>query len=406
MRWSEQYTGINMVYAASTNFWLTGGRVISVGGGMLLTIAFANLIPPEVFGTYKYVIAAAGFTAAFSLSGLGVALMRAVAQGKLHVTPVVVKTAILWSVPASVVTLGISGYYFIQGNEGLGVAFLLISLSNAIGNGVGLAKSVWYGIGDFKTFTIAGIPRIVIPIAVLLGTLLLTDNIIWILLAYFVTQTLASISMYHWTVRKLRIAKASNDVHETIKYGKQMSVLSFFQLSGGQLDQLLLWHFLGPVPLAFYAIALSPMQEARNFLGNFLSMLFPRLAVKSKEEARHIIPTRILQMTLIAALVAGAYILLVPYLFKFLFPQYIGAVLISQVLALTLIFQAKGIIETFFVVQGEVGKRYIAVLATQALKLVLLFTLIPLYGLWGAVWATILSEVSSAIVLYVVYKMA
>jgi O-antigen/teichoic acid export membrane protein len=406
LRWSEQYTGVNMIYAASTNFWLTGGRVISVGSGILLTIAFANWIPPEVFGTYKYVIAAAGFTAAFSLSGLSAALMRAVAQGNINVTPVIVKTAILWSIPASFVTLCISGYYFLQGNEALGIAFVLISFSNVIGNGVGLAKSVWYGTGNFKAFTIAGIPRIVIPIAVLLATLYVTDDIIWILIAYFVTQTLASISMYRWTLRRLHIVKDTEHVPETVKYGKQISVLSFFQLAGGQLDQLLLWHFLGPVSLAVYAIALSPMQEARNFLSNFFSMLFPRFATKDEKEIRHILPVRVMQMILISTIVVVVYILIIPFVFEILFPRYMEAVLVSQVLALVLIFHAKGIIETKFVAQGEVGKRYIAVLSTQVLKLALLFTLIPLYGLWGAVAAILLSEIGSAVILYGVYKMA
>src|SRR5690606_14131318 len=65
LRQSEKYTKVDMVYLASGNFWLTTNRVVGIGTGFMLTLAFANLLPPEIFGQYKYILALAGIIGAF-----------------------------------------------------------------------------------------------------------------------------------------------------------------------------------------------------------------------------------------------------------------------------------------------------------------------------------------------------
>ncbi len=144
--------------------------------------------------------------------------------------------------------------------------------------------------------------------------------------------------------------------------------------------------------------------EARNLLDNFLSILFPKMAAKDKETARKTISLRLKQLTVLAIVLTLAYILLVPILFHVLFPKYIPSILISQVLALVILFEPRGVIDTYIVAHGEIKKRYVAVLSSQAVEFALFCVLIPLFGLWGAVWATILSEAGASLSLYLIYK--
>src|SRR5689334_3630453 len=116
LRWTERYTKTDMVYMASSNFWLVAPRFVLLATGMLLTVGFANLLSPETYGTYKYVIAASGFIAAFSLNAMGQSVMRSVAQGNVNVVPGLVRISMRWSIPASIVTVGVSAYYFAHGN--------------------------------------------------------------------------------------------------------------------------------------------------------------------------------------------------------------------------------------------------------------------------------------------------
>lgn len=404
LRWSERYTKIDMVHFVGGNVWMNLGRVVSIGTGLVLTTAFANLLAPELFGTYKYVLAAASLIGAFTLNNMSGALMRAVAQGKQHVVPGVVRAMTLWSLPASVVSTSIGTYYLFQGNTTLGYGFLFIAIFNAVSNGYGLAKSVIIAKSDFRNSFFFSIPRTVFPIIVIVCTLLVTKNVIWILAAYFFSNAFASWVQYLWTLRRYNIQGSQQDVQETVRFGKQLSVLGFFTIISGQVDQLLLFHFVGAAPLAIYALALAPVMEARNVLDNFLSILFPKLAAKEKEEARRGLRLRLKQMTIGAAALTIAYILLVPVLFSVLFPKYLSSIFISQVLALCILFQPRGVIDAYIVAHGEIKKRYIAVLSSQAAEFLLFCTLIPLFGLWGAVWATVLSEAGAAATLYIIYR--
>jgi O-antigen/teichoic acid export membrane protein len=407
LRRSEKYTKTDMVYLVSSNFWLTVPRFVLLFAGMGLTVAFANLLTPQEFGTYKYVLATAGFIGAFSLSSMGQSVMRFVAQGKPHVVPHLVRTMMLWSLPASIVTLVVSGYYFAHGNQTLGYGLVFIAVANVLSNGYGLSKSVMVATGDFKANTFSGFPRALLSIVIVLAALLFTRDVTYILLAYFGSNILLAWSLYRYSVRRLTIdgaRAAKEDVSEAVRFGKHMSVLGFFMLISGQIDQLLLWHFTDAATLAIYTLALAPVKEVQNLLGNFATILFPRLARKSKEEVRESLPLRLRQMFLASVLLFSLYVLAVPFLFSYLFPAYLPSVLVSQALALTVIFQIKSVIELLLIAHGEVKKRYVATLSSQAIELALFCILIPLFGLWGAVWATVLSEAAALIALLVIYK--
>ena len=54
LKWSQKYTQTDMVYLAKGGFWLGMGQIITGLASFLLTLAFANLVPKETFGTYKH----------------------------------------------------------------------------------------------------------------------------------------------------------------------------------------------------------------------------------------------------------------------------------------------------------------------------------------------------------------
>lgn len=404
LRWSEKLTRTDVRYVLASNFWLNFGRLISISTGLVLTAAFANMLSPEVFGTYKYVLAAAGTINAFTLNGMGNALLRAVAQKKEHVVPYAVRVTMLWSIPASLASSGISIYYFWHNNEVLGWGFLFIAIYNVLANGYGLAKSVLLATGKFKKSLVISLPRSIFPVLVILITLLISKNIVWILLAYFTSNIIGNWVMYRWTLRTLNIKASKKDFKETLTLGKHMSVLGFFMLLSGQIDQLLLFHFSGSATLAIYALAIAPLSEARTLLDNSTTILFPRLAARSKEDARASISFRVKQMFVVSAVATCLYILFIPILFELLFPKYLPSVLATQVMALTLLFEPRGILDAYIFAHGEIKERYKWILSSQAVEFVLYLVLIPLFGLWGAVAATVLSEIGAAGTLFVVYK--
>ena len=56
LRKSEKWTHTDMIYLAKGGFWLTLGQIISSVSSFALAVAFANFLPKEVYGNYKYII--------------------------------------------------------------------------------------------------------------------------------------------------------------------------------------------------------------------------------------------------------------------------------------------------------------------------------------------------------------
>ena len=405
LRWSERYAKTDMVEFATNNTWLFVGRIIAVGSGVVLTIAFANLLTPTAFGTYKYIIATAGFVGAFSLAGLATSATRMVAQGYKNGIPHLFSVFMLSSIPASVLTAFISIYYFYMGNSVLGSGMAFVALGNMF-NGLVLNKSLLSGSGDFKALFWYGMPRTIIPIAAMIGTLFVTNNLIIIFSVYFLVNLAAGWVSYTLSMRHAEVdASLENKevTREAIRFGFHMSIMGGIGVAAAQIDQLLLWHFVGPIELAVFTFAIAPIREIKGMLENFSPIIFSRFAIRTRDELRTSIPLRAKQIFLVSLVFTALYIFAAPYIFSILFPQYLSAVFLSQLLALTILLQPKSVMENALSAQGETTRRYMIIAATQVLKVVLSASLIPLYGLNGAIAGLLLMELGSAIILAVAY---
>lgn len=404
LRWSEQYTKTDMVYFAKSNFWLTFGRLIATISGFALTVAFANLFSPVDFGFYKYILAAAGIISALSLNGLGAAVLKAIGKGQKHVVPQVFKIGIIWSLPASIMALGGSLYYFLNGNIPLSIAFLFIALSNPLLSNLAISKVLFVATGDFKQATIFNIFRTIIPVLTIIIVLFATKNVLAVLFAYFFSNTITGWLIYKISLQKLSISEKSENVEETVKYGKHLSILGGVQIFTSYIDQLLLWHFVGPVALASYAIAFGPIREMRVFIDNISAIAFPKFAGKSAQEVAKNIPRRTKQLFFLLFGITILYIIAAPFLFKIFFPKYLSAVFISQLLAISIIFQPRSLADIFLFAHGDIKDRYIITIPSQIIKIILFATLIPKFGLTGAIVGYLLSEFFTALSVGLAYS--
>lgn len=404
LRWSERYTKTDMVYFASGNLWLILGRIATSGSGFFLTLGFANLLTPEAFGSYKYILAVAGFIGAFSLNGLGNAALRAIGKGQIDVIPSLFRASMLWSIPASFVALGIGGYYLFMGNATLGWALIVIAVLNPLLSNLAITKSFFIANGDFKRTTLYNTISTLIQIAVIIFSLLLTKNVLFIASTYFIINAIVGYTTYLLSMRALHVKDDPTHLRETIAYTKHLSVLGIFQTVIGQLDQLLLWHFAGPVALATYAIALGPIRELRTLSTNITSLAFPKIAEKTKGDAAHAIRDKSKKILVVYTLITALYIFIAPHAFHFLFPRYMSAVLPSQILALSLIFQSLSLADLFLFIHGEIKDRYRIIVPSQSARAVLYLILIPLYGLYGAALAVLLAECANLLATAYAYK--
>lgn len=406
LRWSEKYTKADMVYFASGNFWMIAGRFIGIGSGVALTIVFANLLPKEIFGTYKYIISLAGFLTAFSLTGMGTAVARAVAQGFDGILRKAFYVSMKWSLLGSIVAASGAFYYFLQGNPTLGFSLSCIAALSPFINSGGISKGFFLGKKEFKKPALYGIPRNIIAVTAIIITVLVTNNVVALIVVYFLVNAVLSLGMYWYALRLYRpkTMEENTVVNETFHYAKHLSVVGFFTQAVSELDKLLLWHFTGPAQLATYTFATAPVRELRNITENIFPLAFPKFAGKPINEIKKTIVFRMTQMFFVTLPIAALYILMAPYLFKLVFPQYLDAVLYSQIFVLVLLLQPRGFIGTVISSHAKVEETYIMTLSDSLVRALLLFILLPLYGVLGAIIALLLAEFIHTIILLILFK--
>lgn len=403
LRWSERYTKTDMVYLASGGFWFGLGQAVSSLSALALAVAFANLVPPETYGTYKYILSIAGMFAIFSLPGLSTAVTRAVAQGHEGVIRAATRSRVAHSFVGSVIALGGASYYFLNGNVELSLALLIIAATLPVFDTFTLHLAYFVGKRRFDIQNIYNSITHTFSTFILIIIIFLTDNLAAILLAYFIPFSSLRFYFYIRTLKK--IIKNSNVEfeEESLRYGKNLTAIGILSVIASNIDKILLWKFLGPTQLAVYAFAVAIPEQIKGSFKSLGELAFPKFAKQTPEQIRKNLPLLYRKVSLYAfALfcISIAYILLAPFLFKLLFPQYMGSVVYSQIASLVFISMINSVLIKIFESQKKIGVQYI-LHSTQSVFLIVLFTvLIPTFGIIGAILATLINRLIHTILMF------
>ena len=386
---------VDAAYVVRGNFWLLIARVAATGTGVLLTIVFANLLAPEAFGFYKYAISMAGIITAFSLTGIGTALINSIARGDEGTIRSTLRTSFLWSLPASALALAAGGYYLYQGNGQLALSLLAIAIATPIFASFGNYRHLFIGRADFRASAIIGTVRSLVPVLALIITVFLTQDPLLIVLAYFASNAGTVLLLYFYTIWRYRVPQAAASTKSTVRFAWHTSAINVLTQITSQADQFLMWHFAGPAAVAYYAFATSPIYHLQSISGNLFSLTAPKMATKSEEELGRMIPTRMRQMFLLMIPFTAAYVIAAPYIFHYLFPQYESVAWLSQIYAVVLLLQPQGFVDAALIAQEDTRRRNRLIVAGQTIKLTLLVAGIIRFGITGGIGALVLAEIAN-----------
>lgn len=387
LKWSEQYTRTDMHYLVGSGFWMTINYVVQVSIGIISTIALANLLPKESLGMYQFILASAGIIGAFTLTGIGTAISRAVAQGHDGVLRSGVRTRLKWSVGVVVASLILAGYYGYMGNTDLTITFVIVGICTAITDSFILYESYLIGKKAFKHTVTLGLWRKPIPLIALLSTLYFTTHIPILIGVYLGTTMLSTLLVYAAVVKKYQ--PPYEDHPETIAYSKQLSIMNIFSLATSHADKVLLWYLLGPVAVASFSIAQLAMRYTGGLASNLSYIALPKVAERDLLTLQATLPRKINLFVLAMIPFVLVYMLAVPFIFSLLFPQYPESIPLAQVLGLLLLFIPGGVYTKVLTAHRQTRALYLLSTLIPALKLIIMAGLIPLFGIWGAVYALI-----------------
>ncbi|MDP2593824.1 MAG: oligosaccharide flippase family protein [bacterium] len=399
LRASERYTHIDMVYLAKGGSWMSGGQAINMLVGFLVSIAFANLLPKESFGTYKFILSTVALIGIFSFLDIGTAVTQAVAKGFGNSLRQGFRANLKWSLGVSLAGFALSLYYYIQGNNLLSFAFLLAGLLSPLSGSASLYGAYLLGKKDFKRSTLYGIIRNVLPAAALIGTLFLTQSL-WVIIAvYFVSAVLINLLLYRVTLRAYRDENGTKDP-ELIYYAGHLGIMGIIGQVAGNLDKILIFHYLGAAPLAIYAFAIAPVEQLQSGKKILNALLLPKLSERPFEELQKSAPRRVVMLALYAAVLIGIYVPLIPYFYEFFYPKYLDSVFYSQIYALTLFVVIGSVLESHLIAHKKKKELYIIRTIIPLTQIALFFILIPSFGLMGLVVAQVATRLFASLSAY------
>jgi len=391
LKWSEKYTKTDMRYLAKGGFWLVLGQIVVATVSLSLSVALANLIPQNVLGQFKFIQAGATIIGAFALTGMGVAVIQAVARGYEGSLVAGVRDSLRWSLGIIILALCVSGYYFINDNLSLALSFLVVAALSPIIASTSLFSSYLNGKKLFSSLTLFTIIRQVIIACVLVLTILFTQNPLLIVFAYFLSDSITCTILF--LITKIKFVKNTNVDPTTLTYSKHLSIMEIVKIISTQADKILIFSTLGAGPLAVYTIAMAPISQLKGIDQIVANLAFPKFSQRSFHELQQTLLTKVMFLTAAMGVIAAAYIFSAPYIFSVLFSQYMESVIYSQVYTISLLVIPSVLFVKALTAHKKTKQQYILKIVTPLLKIILLIILLPLYGIWGALIALISTEI-------------
>jgi O-antigen/teichoic acid export membrane protein len=394
LRWSEKYTKTDMVYLASGGFWLSLSTFATAAATFGLSIAFANFISPESYGVYKYILSLAAVFGAFTLTGLETAVVQATSQGREGVLREAFKVNLLWSIPMAVAATVAAIYYGINGNLPLSIGLLCIAFIQPVITSAAFAGAFVNGKKLFRINAVYYAARTIVPAIALLGSMLLTDNPLALISVNFAANLLVALVMYFQTVRRQK----PNTLHDAsdISYAKHLSWMGIFSNVADNVDKILTFQLLGAAPLAIYSFSLALPSQSKLFTKSLANLMLPKFAERPEEELRAGMEAKMFRFFLLWLVAAAAYIIIAPYIFRFIFPRYIEAVFLSQIYAVSLLAGVVAPINIFLLAKRKIRAQYAQNILIGIFQIVSAGAGIMVAGLLGLVISRIITRFAGA----------
>lgn len=397
--WSEKYTKTDMVYLASGTFWVGINKVFIFTFSFLLMLAFANLVSKETFGSYQYILSILGITSVLSLPGANISLMKSISQGKEGTLKKLTNTRIKWSFIGSFIILSMALWYLYKANTVLGLSLAFTGIFFPFFQSYDSFEYFWNGRKNFKKGMYYNNISSVLPILILILTIIFFRNLIIIIIVFTISNVLIKYLLYKKTLSQIQ----NNEIDEkAIELGKSLTIIQGMDTVSNYIDKIFIWKFLGPISVAIYSFAQIPISKIQQ-LAPIQTLSLPKLSEQNIEQEKKSIIKKFLKLFLIIIPITLLFIFFIPILYKVFFPQYLETIPYVRALGSLLALMPFTYITTAMIAESR-GKELIGIQTTVFItKIILFFIFTPIYGIWGIIYATIITEILKSSLTYFIF---
>jgi len=406
----QNYLKIDLFYLLKNEFWLMTGKIITASASFLLALAWANLIQPEIYGHWQYLLSLVEIISILALPGLGTALVQAVARGLEGSLEEVFWTKLKWGFLGSLVFLVLAGWNYFQGKVYLVFPFLFLALFLPWFRAFQIYLDFLAGRKLFSLQVRYNVLVHIVSVALMILTLFILSalsvslglTLSILVLIYFLPRIFFHLYFY-LRIKKTISPKVSKD-YQVISFGKHLTLAGFLGTLANNLDRLLLFHYLGPVQVAVYSFALILPKQISVFFKHLGALALPKFALRTKEELKKTLLKKIFYLASFISGVVLVYFFLAPYLYNWFFPQYRESIFYSRLYAFSLIPLCFSLISVVFEAKLMKKEIYQVKIIVSFFRSLLFLVLIPHLGLLGAILSIFFARTFSALFLLFLFQ--
>ncbi|MDP2638720.1 MAG: oligosaccharide flippase family protein [Candidatus Azambacteria bacterium] len=395
--YGTELLGIDLKYFADGGFWTTLGQSVNAIIALLLTIAFANLLPKETYGLYRYILSLAGIFNVFTLTGMNNAVVQATAAGNDGVLRNAVKYQFKWNTMMLIAFWILAGYYFWQNNFIFAASLFILGALAPMTQALNTYGGYLQGKKKFKINNIFAMLSTAVYALGMLIALLLTKEIIFLMAVYAVTTFGANLFFYYKTLKIFNPPITSSE--DALKYGRHLTFIGLMGPIVAQIDSIILAHFWGPAQLAIYSLSRVIPDKVAPFIKDIINLGMPKMAQKTPIDIDKVFYKRIIQAMVLGAILTLGFIIAVPFVFKYVFPKYLESIFYSQLLAIGFIFAAPlGYMGTVFTSQKLIKPILMSSVSAAAIRM----TLYLILGIWGGILGLVIAQLTYYVIVTII----
>jgi len=393
LRKSEGFLKVDMVYLAKGNFWQVLGQVVNNALSLALIFVFANYLPKETYGLYRYILSLAGILAIFTLSEMNQAVGQAVASGNDGILRASVRYQLKWNTLQLFAFFALGTYYFYNGNTPVALSLFVMGIFSPLAQAFNTYGAYLNGKREFRLNNIFSIISTGIYVISMITVIIISDDIVWLVVTYSIVTFVTTIALYITTLRTFK--PPATEAYDALKYGRELTFISLISPVVAQIDKIILTHFWGATQLALYSLSMAIPGRATSLIKSLADIGFVKFSTKTSEELNKVFYLRIFQGLLIGAICTTGYIILAPYLFQYLIPKYLDALFYSQLLSVSFLVAMPNRYVSLLLASQKLSRViFINNVIQNAIRICFYIVL----GIWGGLFGLIIAQVSNSLI--------
>lgn len=383
----------------------SSSQIVMVLISIVTSSIWARYATQEQFGAYQLFMSFIVLVGIFNLPGLGMSMQLSSAKNKNNNLDRAMSLKIKYSLLSSIILLILSFYYYFYKNNALLSFFLLIgSLLYPTYNFNTLWENWLTGIRKVKKLSLLLILNsLILLVSVSLGLIIL-ENIYISILSIFIFSSILNILV-------LKFFTKDNNTNESddtlIKYGFSFSGAVIISMMA-TLDKFIISELISLSEVAIYGVAMTFVLQIKILYTSINKIIAPTiLKARNIKEAWFYLRKKLFFIWLFFSLVGIIGFLFIEDLIVLIFTEkYIESTIYAKWLWLiTSLFRPVLYISSILKAQKKLKFAYYIESINSFMKIGLFLILLPIMGLWGVVYAVLITNVVALIfILYYFYK--